>query len=302
MRRAILQDCWVPLLRVLVVALLATLVTATAAHARKPRWQTLRFPPAMPSADDRGNAEVAGAKIFYAVYGKGAPVILLHGGLGNSEHFGFQMPALIERFQVITIDSRGQGRSTNDTTAITYDVMANDVIAVMDKLAIKRASIVGWSDGGEIALKLGISFPHRVDRLFVFGAGYDTGGTRRRGSQSATFTLYSNKCRSDYARMSMSGRSYRALVQDLLPLWRGPSGITKDHLRAIQAPVMVANGDHDEVIGLEEVIEMAKLIPNAQLMVFGDTSHFALWQDPEAFNRAMVDFLTTPSLLRTSSQ
>jgi pimeloyl-ACP methyl ester carboxylesterase len=292
----------VPLLRVLVGALLATLVTAAAAHARKPRWQTLRFPPQMPSADDRGNAEVAGAKIFYAVYGKGDPVILLHGGLGNSEHFGFQMPALIDRFQVITIDSRGQGRSTNDTTTITYDVMANDVIAVMDKLAIKRASIVGWSDGGEVALKLGISFPHRVDRLFVFGAGYDSGDSKRRGGQSATFTLYSNKCRSDYERMSTSGRPYRALVQDLLPLWRRPSGITKDHLRTIQAPVMVAGGDHDEVIELEQVVGMAKLIPNAQLKVFGNTSHFALWQDPENFNKAMMDFLTTPLSLRASSQ
>jgi pimeloyl-ACP methyl ester carboxylesterase len=294
----------VQLLRVLVV-LLATLVTAATAHAGKPRWQTLRFPPAMPSPDERGNADVAGAKIFYAVYGRGDPVILLHGGLGNSEHFGFQMPALIDRFQVIAIDSRGQGRSTNDTTAITYDVMANDVIAVMDKLAIKRASIVGWSDGGEIALKLGISFPDRVDRLFVFGAGYDAGDdagyNKRRGSQSATFALYSNKCRSDYARMSKTGRPYRALVQDLLPLWRGPSGITKEQLRTIKAAVMVAAGDHDEVIDFEQVAEMAKLVPNARLKLFDDTSHFALWQDPETFNKVMVDFLTTP-VLRTTSQ
>jgi pimeloyl-ACP methyl ester carboxylesterase len=294
------QDGGVPLLRAVVVVILTTLATATTAHAGKPRWQTMRLPPAMPSADDRGNAEVAGARIFYAVYGKGDPVILLHGGLGNSEHFGFQLPALVDRFQVITIDSRGQGRSTNDTTTITYDVMATDVIAVMDKLAIKRASIVGWSDGGEIALKLGIAFPDRVDRLFVFGASYETQSTRRRGSPSATFALYSSKCRSDYERMSISGRPYNALVRDLLPLWRGPSGITKDQLRGIKAPVMIADGDHDEVIVLEQVIEMAKLIPNAQLRVFGDTSHFALWQDPENFNKAVVDFLTMSSpLVRT---
>ena len=299
-RRAILQDEGVPLLRAVVVALLATLVTATTAHAGKPRWQTMRLPPAMPTADGRGNAEVPGARIFYAVYGKGEPVILLHGGLGNSEHFAFQVPALSDRFQVITIDSRGQGRSTNDATTITYDVMASDVIAVMDKLAIKRASVVGWSDGGEIALKLGIAFPDRVDRLFVFGAGYDTDtvGTKRRGNRSATFTVYSNKCRSDYQRMSITGRPYNALVRDLLPLWRGPTGITKDHLRAMKVPVMIADGDHDEVIVLDQVVEMAKLIPNGQLKVFSDTSHFALWQDPDNFNKAVVDFLTTPISLR----
>lgn len=287
-----------PLSRAVVVVLLTTLTTATTAHGGKPRWQTLRLPPAMPSADDRGNADVAGARIFYAVYGKGEPVILLHGGLGNSDHFGFQLPALVDRFQVIAIDSRGQGRSTNDTTTITYDVMATDVIAVMDKLAIKRASVVGWSDGGEIALKLGIAFPDRVDRLFVFGASYETPSTKRRGSRSPTFALYSNKCRSDYERMSMTGRPYNALVRDLLPLWRGPSGITKDQLRAIKAPVMIADGDHDEVIMLDQVVEMSKLIPNAQLRVFGDTSHFALWQDPDNFNKAVVDFLTTSPTLR----
>lgn len=100
----------------------------------------------MPKADDQGTVYVAGANI-YAVYGKGTPVVLLRAGLGNSAHFGFQLPALVDKFRVIAIDSRGQGRSTTGKAAITYDQMAADVIAVLDKLAIKRASVVGWSDG-----------------------------------------------------------------------------------------------------------------------------------------------------------
>ncbi len=274
-----------------VVVIIALAAGSATGHPPKPRWQTLPMPPAMPRAQAEDSVDVEGAKIFYAVYGKGDPVVLLHGGLGNSAHFAFQLPALVDRFQVIAIDSRGQGRSTKGKAAITYDQMATDVIAVLDRLAIKRASVVGWSDGGEIALKLGIAFPDRVERLFVLGANYDANGSKPRSGPSATFAAYTSRCRSDYERMSRSGVPYKALVDALLPLWRNPSGITRDQLRAIKAPVMMADGDHDEVIALEQIQEMAKLIPNAQLKVFDDTSHFALWQDPATFNQVMVDFL-----------
>ena len=246
----------------------------------------------MPRADTDGTVEVGGARIFYSVYGKGAPVVLLHGGLGNSAHFGFQLPALVDHFQVIAIDSRGQGRSTKGNVAITYDQMAADVIAVLDKLAVKRASVVGWSDGGETALKLGIAFPDRVDRLVVFGANYDASGSKPRSAPSATFAAYSVRCRSEYARLSKAGLPYNALVEALLPLWRNPTGITKDQLRGIKSPVLVADGDHDEIITLDHIEEMSRLIPNARLKVFDDASHFALWQDPDNFNQAMMEFLT----------
>jgi pimeloyl-ACP methyl ester carboxylesterase len=278
--------------RLLCAVVLALVALSARADAGKPRWQTLPLPPAMPRADAEGTADVAGAKIFYAVYGKGEPVVLLHGGLGNSAHFAFQMPALVDKFQVIAIDSRGQGRSTKGNVAISYDQMADDVVAVLDKLEIPRASVVGWSDGGEVALKLGIAYPGRVARLFVFGANYDANGSKPRSGPSRTFSAYSARCRSDYARMSRSGLPYRALVDALLPLWRNPTGITKDQLRGISAPVMMADGDHDEIILLEQIQEMAELIPNAQLKVFGSASHFALWQDPQTFNRALVEFLS----------
>jgi pimeloyl-ACP methyl ester carboxylesterase len=274
-----------------VVVLVAFAVISATAHAGKPRWQTMPMPPAMPPADAKGTVEVSGAKIFYAVYGKGDPVVLLHGGLGNSDHFGFQLPALADKFQVIAIDSRGQGRSTRGKVAITYDQMALDVVAVLDKLEVERASVVGWSDGGEVALKLGIGFPDRVDRLFVFAANYDASGSKSRSGPSTTFSTYSSKCRSDYARMAKPGASYTALIDALLPLWRNPTGITKDQLRGIQAPVMMADGDHDEIIELDQIEEMSQLIPNGRLKVFEAASHFALWQDPDSFNRAVVAFL-----------
>jgi pimeloyl-ACP methyl ester carboxylesterase len=246
------------------VFVVVCMILPSIAHAR-PRWQTLPLPPALPEPADHGSVDVDGARIAYSIYGKGEPVLLLHGGLGNSGHFGFQVPALADKFQVIAIDSRGQGRSTRTEVTITYDLMASDVVAVLDHLNIPRASIVGWSDGGEIALKLGIRFPDRVNRLFVFGTNYDAAGSKPHGSRAATFVSYTQKCRADYQRMFPSGKGFDALVQALRPLWRNPSGITQDQLRAIKAPTAIADGDHDELIVRDQLAEMARLIPRGKL-------------------------------------
>jgi pimeloyl-ACP methyl ester carboxylesterase len=76
-------------------------------------------------------------------------------------------------------------------------------------------------------------------------------------------------------------------------VWRNPMGFTKDQLRGIQATTMVADGDHDEIIVLAQVEEMAQLIPHAKLAVLKDTSHFALWQDPAGFNHVLIEFLSS---------
>jgi pimeloyl-ACP methyl ester carboxylesterase len=265
-----------------------------AGHAMaKPRlWETLPLPPAMPEATSSGHVDVAdGAKIYYAVYGKGFPVILLHGGMGNADHFGFQMPALVDRFQVIVVDSRGQGRSTMTKAKLSYHQMALDVVAVMDALKLGKAALVGWSDGGEIALDIAINQPERVSRLFVFGANYDANG-HKPSKGSSTFTAYNAKCASDFAKIAKDPKKYQAVVEAMMPVWRNPAVFTKDQLRSIKAPVVVSDGEFDEIIELAQIKEMATLIPNARLVVFPNTSHFALWQDPAAFNKALVDFLT----------
>ena len=276
------------------VRLAVVLAILTAVADAKPRWEDLPLPPAMPASTARGTVAVDGAAIYYATYGKGDPVVLLHGGLGNSDHWAFQVPVLAEKMQVIAIDSRGQGRSTRTRAAVSYDVMANDVLAVMDHLKVDRASFVGWSDGGEIALKIAITHPERVAKLFVVGANYDINGSKPRGARPApTFMTYAQKCRADYVRMSKTPRQFDDLVDWLLPIWRNPMGFTKDQLRAIEAPTVIADGDHDEIIVLDQLEEMSKLIPHARLEVFKDTSHFALWQDPNAFTKAVLEFLVS---------
>ena len=281
---------------VVLLALCGLASIAGAAPKAKPRWQTLPLPPAMPAATSTGQVDVNGASIYYAIYGKAdaarEPVVLLHGGLGNSDHFGFQMPALVDKFQVIVIDSRGQGRSTLAKGKLSYHAMAGDVIAVLDKLEVKKAAFVGWSDGGEIALDLAIHSPDRVAKIFVVGANYDAKGSKPRGGSSTpTFQAYAAKCKADHLKLSSKPKSYNEVIDALLPVWRNPAGFTKAQLKQIQAPSMITLGEYDEIILTDQIKEMGTLIPKGQSLIFKDASHFVMWQDPESFNKALVEFL-----------
>jgi pimeloyl-ACP methyl ester carboxylesterase len=105
------------------------------------RWETL--PPAPIATDRSGSAQVNGISIYYAIYGRGSPVIFLHGGLANTDYWGGQVPAVAAHHTVILMDSRGHGRSARDARPYGYDLMADDVVALMDSLKIAKADIVG---------------------------------------------------------------------------------------------------------------------------------------------------------------
>src|SRR3712207_6376036 len=116
----------------------------------------------LPVTHDQGHVEHDSARIWYATYGSGPVVILLHGGLGHSGNWGYQVPALVSNgYQAVVIDSRGHGRSTRDARPFRYDLMASDVMAVIDTLGLKKVALVGWSDGAVIALMLASQAPGR---------------------------------------------------------------------------------------------------------------------------------------------
>ena len=136
-------------------------------------WKTLPAPLPAPEAETSGYAKVNGVEIYYTIHGTGEPLILLHGGLGTTEDWGGQIAAFSSKYKVINIASRGHGRSTRDDQAYSYHLMASDVLAVMDVLSIKKAIIVGSSDGGNIGIDIAINNPDRLVKLFAFGANFN---------------------------------------------------------------------------------------------------------------------------------
>src|ERR1700722_2132993 len=128
----------------------------------------------LPVANNQGYVERDGARIWYATYGSGSPVILLHGGLGHSGNWGYQVPALVgSGYRAVVIDSRGHGRSTRDAQPYRYERMAADVLAVMDALFLEKAGLGGWSDGATIALILAMKETSRVAGVYFFACTMD---------------------------------------------------------------------------------------------------------------------------------
>ena len=272
---------------------LAAGLTAAATTRAEEVWQTLPVPPAMPAAAESGAAAVNDIRMYYAVYGAGEPVILLHGGLGHSDVWGHQVPALVDAgFKVVVADSRGHGRSTRSAQPYSYALMASDVVALMDGLKLDKAAIVGWSDGGIIGLDIAMNHPDRLTRLFAYGANTNVAGLRPDIADSVVFNQYIENAGKDYERMSSTPKDYDAFVAQIGEMWATQPDYTAAQLGKIGVPVAIADGEHDEAIRQEHNKEMAAAIPGAQLVILPGVSHFGMWQDPALFNKAVLDFLT----------
>jgi pimeloyl-ACP methyl ester carboxylesterase len=255
-------------------------------------WMTLPPTPALPKAANSGLAPVNGIKIWFAEFGPadGKPVILLHGGLGNANYFGLQVPALAKTYRVIVMDSRGHGRSTRDDRGYGYDLMMEDVIGLLDYLKVEKAAVVGWSDGAIIGLDLAIHHPDRITKLFAFAANSDPSGVSDI-STSKVFNAYIARTSDEYEKLSPTPDEYQAFLNQIGKMWASQPSFSKSDFGAIATPTWIVDGDRDEAIKRENTEFIAGHIPGSGLLILPQVSHFAFLQDPKGFNAALLHFL-----------
>src|SRR5688500_4880759 len=245
----------------------------------------------LPVTNNQGYVEHDGVRIWYASYGSGPTVILLHGGLGHSGNWGYQVPALVSSgYHTVVIDSRGHGRSTRDERPFSYDLMAADVLAVMDTLNLEKAALVGWSDGAVIALILSDKSPAHVAGVFFFACNMDPSGTKE-----FEFTPIIGRCISrhmkDYAQLSATPEQFNEFSEAVGLMQRTQPNYSADDLAQISVPVAIVHSEHDEFIKPEHAEYLARSIPNAEFIYLQGVSHFAPLQRPEQFNTAMLAFV-----------
>jgi len=248
-------------------------------------------PTPLPDTPDQGFVENEGARVWYGAYGAGRPVVLLHGGMGNSRNFGYQVPALIDAgYRAVTVDSRGHGRSSRDARPYSYQLMASDVLVVLDRLGIERAAFVGWSDGACTALILADQHPERAAGVFYFACNMDDSGTKE-----FVFTPVIGRCLSrhqqDYRDLSPIPGDFDAMSAAVGLMQRTQPNYTAADLARIHVPVTIAQSEHDEFIKPEHAEYLARTIPGAAYVLLPGVSHFAPVQRPELFNQAVLDFV-----------
>lgn len=221
--------------------------------------------------------------LYYTERGEGEALILLHGNGEDGGYFEHQAPDFARHFRVLCVDTRGHGRSPRGDAPFTLTQFARDLLELMDGLGIARTHLLGFSDGANIAMLFALSHPERVDRLVLNAGNMDPGGVKR--SVQLPIELA-------YGLVSLIARFDRRAVakRELLGLMVNQPRLRPEDLRGLTMPTLVIAGDRD-MIRPEHTEAIHRAIPQSRLVILPG-SHFVAHENPEPFNRAVLEFLT----------
>lgn len=229
----------------------------------------------------------SGANIFYFEYFPADPqaptLILLHGNGENHTYFVKQIPAFSPHFRLVLMDTRGQGQSTGGDGELNFSVFAADLLALMDHLQIAKAHLLGFSDGGNLALTFALAHPERVQSLILNGANLEPGGVKL--STQLPIVLGYGCCR------LLSPFSHKARQNGaVLGLMVNHPHIPSQALAALTMPALVIVGERDMIRDRHSQL-IARSLPNAQFVRIPGGDHFCAAKCPEVFNHAVLSFL-----------
>lgn len=219
---------------------------------------------------------------FYIEQGTGFPLILLHGNGEDCAYFTRQIDSFSENFHVIALDTRGHGQTPRGEAPFTIRQFAEDLLAFMDQHNIEKAHLLGFSDGGNIAMVFALAHPERVDKLILNGANLDASGVKRKiqipieiGYRIAKF----------FARKSPKAKKNA----EMLGLMVNDPNVKVEELSRIQNKTLVIAGDND-MIKDQHTRLIAQSIPGAELCIL-QGNHFIANKNPQSFNEAVLRFL-----------
>ena len=223
-------------------------------------------------------------ELFYTKTGGGPPLLLLHGNGEDGTYFVHQVEEFSRDFTVYAIDTRGHGQSPRGGAPFTISQFADDLLAFMDRQGLPRADILGFSDGGNIALIFALRHPDRVRRLILNGANLDPKGVKPLVQLPIVLGYH-------FASLSKSPKAKARA--ELLGLMVNEPHIDPAELGKLSMPVLVIAGTRD-MIRENHTRLIANRIPNARLVLIpGD--HFIANKAPAAFDRAVRQFLEEES-------
>jgi pimeloyl-ACP methyl ester carboxylesterase len=225
---------------------------------------------------------IHGHALFYAMKGKGPTLLLLHGGGDSGEHsFARQLDEFAEHHLIVAPDQVGQGRTPDVRGPLTYTGMMEDTVALLQRLKLKGVDVVGFSDGGILALMLAVRHPELVRRLVISGVNIAPEGL--------------NPDDLEELRATQSPKP-KTIDEKLAHLWlTSPteSELSVAMLAKIMQPVLVISGDRD-AITLEHTLKIFHALPVAELCVLPGTDHATFSGRSEWLNPIVHAFLDRP--------
>jgi pimeloyl-ACP methyl ester carboxylesterase len=245
----------------------------------------------------RGYTDLGGHRTWFADSGgAGEPILILHGGISDSEMLLDPLEATLgERFRILAFDRRGHGRTADTDGAFHYDDMATETIAAIEKLIGGPAHLVGWSDGGNVALLVSLRRPDLVRSLVLISANYHFDGNVPVGP----LVSEPKPLRDRYAQRSPDGgEHFTAVFEKSRAMWAVEPTLTLDDLRRIRAPALVLAGD-DDLMTLAHTASLYESLPAGQLAVVPGTSHALVLEKPDLVGRLIGDFLSAPGTPKT---
>lgn len=228
-----------------------------------------------------------GFSMYYETYGSGDPLLIIHGNGGSISNFLYQIPYFMKQYKVVVADSRAQGRSTDPADSLSYEMMADDLNALLDTLHLDSCYVIGWSDGGINGLLLDIRHPGKVKKLAVTGANLWPDTT----AVDAFAYNMAMKLNDSLAKSQPSAevRQSRKLAHLLS---YEPHIITRQ-LKQVRCPTLVIGGDHD-VIRPKHTMLIAESIPNSYLWILPNSGHSTPIYYKDQFNQVIGDFFAKP--------
>lgn len=237
----------------------------------------------------KGHVRAGDVEIHYVSYGSGPAVLLLHGGLSNRLSWFSQIPWLVDSGRrVVVPDTRGHGNSGLGDGELTYRLLASDVIEIIDRLSIEQVDVVGWSDGGNTALLLGLYWPQRVRRIVALSANFSPAGLtpqahketvgRRSGMAYWLSRLWTG-----------AGKRFRKLEARIKHMWRLRPNLQPDDLGKIAAPTLVIVGESD-IVSISHARQMAEQLAHGSLVIIPG-GHFTPITQALRVNRLIAEFL-----------
>lgn len=240
---------------------------------------------------------VNGLKMYYEVHGSGSPILLLHGGTATIDLcFATLIPALAKDHKVIAPEQQAHGR-TKDMPGrpLTYEQMAEDTAALLEKLNVGPVDIIGWSDGGNVGLLLAIRYPKLIRKLVVTGANYRSDGVDPEALKwldSVKAEEWPKEILDAQQKAGLDLKQFAMSFPRFKTMWLN-FNVPADELKSIQAPVLVMGGDHD-IVRPEHLLDMFRTIPQAQLAILPGTGHATLLERPQWFLDIVDTFLAEP--------